>query len=171
MGVFLVWALHSSVDATSSTVYPFYERKGSSGSKQLIQTGDAFITQSMESEPIPDSPTPDRDCALSSANDLQPLRASGAHFNSVNPLDLNQERVEGIHFRTRKLLSIRSADSNSGLDESSSQETPTPVTDDMMSAEQNKRDSSNKGNILTDLVKIKLNMITVYLPLVNIFQT
>ena len=111
----------------------------------------------MESEPIPDSPTIDRDCASSSANDLQPRRASDAHFNSVSQLDLSQEVVEGIHFRTRKLLSISLADSNSGLDESSSQEMPTPrpVTDDMISAEQNKGDSSNKGNLLTDLVKIK----------------
>lgn len=155
MGVFFVWALNSSVKATSSTVCPFYERKCSRGSKQLIQTGGASITQSMESEPIPDSPTLDRDCALSSANDLQPRRASDVHFNSVSQLDLSREVVEGIHFRTRKLLSISSADSNSGLDENSSQEMPTPVTDDMISAEQNKGHSSNKGNLLTDVVKIK----------------
>ena len=109
----------------------------------------------MESKEIPDSAKPDRDCVLSSANDLQPRGASDTHLNSVSQLDLSQEKVEEIHFRKRKLLSTRSADSNSGLDASSSQTMTRPVIDDEKSAKQNKWGSSNNGNLLTDPLKIK----------------
>ena len=42
--VYFVWALHSSVDATDSSIYPFHERKGSSGSKHLIVPADVSST-------------------------------------------------------------------------------------------------------------------------------
>ena len=149
-----VWALNSSFDATGrSTVYLFYERKRSSQFTQLIQTGGANVTQSTESEAIPHPATPNLACSMYSANDLQPRRDSDAHFNPVNQIDLKQERVKGIHFRTRKLLSIRSEDNNSGLDESSSQKISIPVAEDKKRAEQNKEGSSNKGNLSTNLVK------------------
>ena len=118
---------------------------------------------------------------MHSGDDLQPRRDSDAHFNTVSQIDLGQERVEGIHFRTRKLLSIRLEDSNSGLDESSSEKTSTAVADmckelygarrdtcsaspmcllmDKETAEQNKGGSSNKGALSTNLVKT--NVITV----------
>lgn len=90
---------------------------------------------------------------MDSANDLQPRIDSDAHFNTLSQIDLGQERVEGIHFGTRKLLSIRSEDTNSGLDESSSEKTSTAVAEDEKRAEQNKESGSNEGTLSTNLVK------------------
>ena len=151
---FFVWALHSLFDATaSSTFYPFHERKGSSQFTQLLQTGGTNLTQTTKSEAIPHPATSNPACSMHSADDLQPRRDSDAHFNTVSQIDLGQERVEGIHFRTRKLLSIRSEDSNSGLDESSSEKTSSAVAEDKKRAEQNKGGGSNKGALSTNLVK------------------
>ena len=149
-----VWALNSSFDATeSSTVYLFHERKRSSQFTRVIQTGGANVTHSTEYEAIPHPATPNPACSMYFADDLQPRRDSDAHFNPVSQIDLDQERVEGIHFRTRKLLSIPSEDSKSGLDESSSQEMSKPVAEDKKRADQNKESGSNKGNLSTYLVK------------------
>lgn len=120
-----------------------------------MQTGCANLTRSTESEAISHPFTPNPACSMHSVDDLQPRRDSDAHSNPVSETDLGQERVEGIHFRKRKLLSIRSEDSNSNLDESSSQKMPTPVAEDKKRAEQNKGAGSNKGNLSTNLVKTK----------------
>lgn len=118
-----------------------------------MQTGCANLTRSTESEAISHPATPNPACSMHSVDDLQPRRDSDAHFNPVSQIDLGQERVEGIHFRTRKLLSIPSKDSKSGLDESSSQEMSKPVAEDKKRADQNKESGSNKGNLSTYLVK------------------